>query len=95
MGEKSLAFVELCARGVERLWRTWPCHRVPSSRAPDESAVMRPMVTLFLLLSALGSQSAVAATLVVDTTSDNGSAPFQACTAAPGDCSLRAVMTSD
>jgi CSLREA domain-containing protein len=30
--------------------------------------------------------------VVVDTTSDDGSAPFQACTAAPGDCSLRGAL---
>ena len=32
-------------------------------------------------------------TLVVDTTSDDGSVAFQACTAAPGDCSLRGAIT--
>lgn len=36
---------------------------------------------------------AQAATFTVDTSSDDGSAPFQACTAAPDDCSLRGAIT--
>jgi CSLREA domain-containing protein len=50
------------------------------------------MLIVILMLSALGSNSAAAATLVVDTTSDSAAAAFQACTAAPGDCSLRGAL---
>lgn len=47
-----------------------------------------PWLTLLILLSPL----AQAATFAVDTSSDDGGAAFQACTAAPEDCSLRGAI---
>jgi hypothetical protein len=60
------------------------------------SAMLRYVSILVLsvlaAILALPSAPTQGASYVVDTTSDDGSAPFQACTGAPTDCSLRGAI---
>ncbi|MCB1635641.1 MAG: hypothetical protein KDI51_13685, partial [Xanthomonadales bacterium] len=62
------------------------CHPFLRVRGPVRLAAL---ITLLLMLF---SAPALAATLVVDTTSDTGAS--SACTAAPADCSLRGAINA-